>query len=59
VANNQPGKVMSSQTIARSKYPISGQAQRMQDALLVSSFGLWAIVLGLAPALLFRLATGS
>jgi predicted PurR-regulated permease PerM len=32
------------------KYPISKHAQR-----LVSSFGLWAIVLGLSPVLAFHL----
>jgi hypothetical protein len=37
------------------KYPISKHAQRIQDVLLVSSFGLWAIVLGLSPVLAFHL----
>lgn len=27
----------------------------MQDILLVSSFGLWAAILGLSPVLVFRL----
>ena len=31
----------------------------MQDLLIVSSFGLWALLLGLAPVLAFRLLTGS
>jgi len=31
----------------------------MQDFLLVSSFGLWAAVLGLSPVLAFRLLMGS
>jgi hypothetical protein len=35
------------------------RAQRMQDILLASSFALWAGVLGLGPALAFRLLTGS
>jgi hypothetical protein len=30
----------------------------MQDVLLVSSFGLWALILGLSPVLAFRLLTG-
>jgi hypothetical protein len=30
----------------------------MQDVLLVSSFGLWAALLGLAPVLAFRLLMG-
>jgi hypothetical protein len=31
----------------------------MQDVLLVSTFGLWAVLLGLAPVLAFRLLAGS
>ena len=31
------------------KYPICERAQRMQDVLLVSSFGLWAMLIGFAP----------
>jgi hypothetical protein len=27
----------------------------MQDLLIVSSFGLWAVLLGLAPVLVFHL----
>jgi hypothetical protein len=41
------------------KYPTSRHAQRMQDIFLVSSFGLWAVLLGLAPVLAFRLLSGS
>jgi len=50
---------MTTQTIRDSRYPISQRAQRMQDFLLVSSFGLWAAVLGLSPVLAFRLLMGS
>ena len=35
--------------------PASGQHQTMQDLLLVSSFGLWAVLLGLTPELAFHL----
>jgi hypothetical protein len=31
----------------------------MQDIFLLSSFGLWAVLLGLAPVLAFRLLGGS
>jgi hypothetical protein len=31
----------------------------MQDFLLVSSFGLWAVLLGLMPVLALRLLMGS
>jgi hypothetical protein len=31
----------------------------VQDLVLVSSFGLWAALLGLTPVLVFRLLMGS
>lgn len=46
---------MTTQTIHNARYPVCERAQRMQDVLLVSSFGLWAAVLGLAPVLAYRL----
>ena len=46
---------MSNQTIQNTRYPICERAQRMQDVLLVSSFGLWAAILGLTPVLAWRL----
>ena len=30
-------------------------AERIQDVLLISSFGLWAALLGFAPVLAYRL----
>ena len=45
---------MTTQSIANAKYPICERAQRMQDILLVSSFGLWAMLLGLSPVLAFH-----
>ena len=41
------------------RYPTSRHAQRMQDIFLLSSFGLWAVLLGFAPVLVFRLLGGS
>jgi hypothetical protein len=41
------------------RYPNSARSERMQDLLLVSSFGLWAALLGLSPVLAFRLLMGS
>jgi hypothetical protein len=41
------------------RYPISERSQGVQDLVLVSSFGLWAALLGLAPVLVFRLLMGS
>ena len=41
--------------ITYDKYPIGEFAQRANDFLLVSSFAMWAIVLGFAPVLTYRL----
>jgi hypothetical protein len=35
------------------------RTERMRDFLLVSSFGLWATLLGLSPVVAFRLLMGS
>jgi hypothetical protein len=37
------------------KFPIGELAQRANDVLLVSSFAIWAMVLGFAPVLTYRL----
>ena len=37
------------------RYPVSELAQRANDVLLVSSFAMWAMVLGFAPVLTYRL----
>jgi len=50
---------MTTQTIQKTRYPNSKRAERVQDLLLVSSFGLWAALLGLTPVLAFRLLMGS
>jgi hypothetical protein len=50
---------MTTPIIQNAGHPISGRSRRMQDVLLVSSFGLWAALLGLMPVLAFRLLTGS
>jgi hypothetical protein len=41
------------------RYPACRRIQAMQDVLLVSSFGLWAAVLGLAPVLAYRMLLGA
>jgi hypothetical protein len=46
-------------TIQDGKHPVSSLAQGMQDVLLVSSFGLWAVLFGFAPVLVFHVLTGS
>ena len=42
-------------TIQNAKYPICERVQRRQDVVLVSSFALWAMVIGVAPVLTWRL----
>jgi hypothetical protein len=37
------------------KYPTSEHAQRMHDVLLVSSFAIWAMLIGFAPVMTYRL----
>jgi hypothetical protein len=41
--------------MTNSKYPICEHAQRMHDVLLVSSFAVWAMLLGFAPVMTYRL----
>ena len=37
------------------KYPVCEQAQRMNDVLLISSFAVWAMLIGFAPIMTYRL----
>ena len=46
---------MTTQTMHNPRYPICERAQRIQDILMVSSFGLWAAILGLSPVLAYRM----
>jgi hypothetical protein len=50
---------MTAQSIRNTGNLVSARAEAVQDLLLVSSFGAWAMLLGLAPVVLFRLLTGS
>jgi hypothetical protein len=43
----------------RSKHLYSERAEKIQDLLLVSSFGLWAVLLGLSPVLAFHMLLAS
>lgn len=49
---------MTTQIAENKRYPSSEWAQRKQDLLLVSAFGLWAVLLGLSPVLAFHLLGG-
>ena len=42
-------------TFHRRKFPLAEHAQRMHDVLLVSSFAAWAMLLGFAPVVTYRL----
>lgn len=37
------------------KFPTCERAQRVHDVLLVSSFAAWAMLLGFAPVMTYRL----
>jgi hypothetical protein len=50
---------MTTQAIRNAFNPGAARTETMQDLLLVSSFGLWAVLLGLMPVLAFRLLMGS
>ena len=50
---------MTDQTNQNARYPTSERSEAVQDLLLVSSFGLWAVLFGLVPVLAFRLLMGS
>jgi hypothetical protein len=46
---------MMAQAKSNLRYPVCERMQRMQDVLMLSSFALWAAVLGLSPVLAFHL----
>lgn len=49
------GDTMTNQAKPNLRYPACPRVQRIQDFLLLSSFGLWAAVLGLPPVLALHL----
>jgi hypothetical protein len=50
---------MSDRSIQNAGILASVRAEAVQDLLMVSSFGLWAMLLGLAPVVLSRLLMGN
>jgi hypothetical protein len=38
-------------------YPVGRRALAIQDFLMVSAFGVWALLLGLSPVLVFHVLT--
>lgn len=58
--NDKPtGETMTAPTIRNAANQAAARAEAVQDLLLVSSFGLWAMLLGVAPVVALRLMTGS
>ena len=53
--NNKMGEKMNIQHSA--KYPIARGALAIQDFLMVTAFGAWALVLGLSPVVVFHALT--
>jgi hypothetical protein len=52
---NLGGTPMTDHIEPNSKFPTCEHAQRMHDVLLVSSFALWAMLIGFAPVMTYRL----
>ncbi len=50
---------MTTQAKVNPKYPVCERVQRIQDFAMLSSFTLWAAVLGLSPVLAFHLLIGA
>jgi hypothetical protein len=50
---------MSTRDTQNTKFISSERSQGMHDMLLLSSFGVWAVLLGLMPVFAFRLFAGS
>jgi hypothetical protein len=48
------GEPMSTQS-ARAKHLTSEHAEKVHDILLVASFGLWALVIGISPVLAYNM----
>ena len=46
-------------TAIRNKYLTSERAEKVHDVLLVATFGLWALVLGLSPVLAYNMLMSS
>jgi hypothetical protein len=50
---------MTTDIIPNERFANSKWAERKQDFLIVSSFGLWAMLLGFSPVLAVRFLIGS
>jgi hypothetical protein len=50
---------MTTEITADKRFANSKWAERKQDLLIVSSFGIWALLLGLTPVLAINFLVGS
>jgi hypothetical protein len=55
--NKGMGETMNIQITHPAMSPVSRRALALQDFLMVSAFGVWALVLGLSPVLVFHALT--
>lgn len=46
---------MNTEIVCDPRYPSSRTAQRVNDVLMVSSFALWAMLIGAAPVMTYHL----
>ena len=49
---------MRTQSVCSAVRPSSARAENWRDVLLVSSFGLWALLLGFMPVVALRMLLG-
>jgi hypothetical protein len=60
VPNHQEGGgIMTTEIIPNKRFANSEWAERKQDFLIVSSFALWAMLLGFSPVLALRFLVGT
>jgi hypothetical protein len=57
LGNKELGETMNIQITRPAMYPVGRRALAIQDFLMVSAFGIWALVLGLSPVLVFHALT--
>ncbi len=54
-----PGETMTNQTVQTVAHRYARIAEAAQDALVVSSFGLWALLLGFVPVVAICMLRGN
>jgi hypothetical protein len=55
--NKKMGETMNTHITHSAKYPVCRRAMAKHDFLMVSAFGVWALLLGLSPVLVFHALT--